>query len=227
MSLAITVLPAILFVFCFFFPKSIQFLYSTGKYDEGKVYLEKLMKNTKSDTSNLDKLALKLERISIRQKEATKVANNGTTFQELVSPNFRLVSLQVCVIFFVACLGNYGFMLNSGNLGGNLLVNNVWMSFFDLLGYFVMAPLMDRFGRVKTLSVSYALTGICIFASSIIAVYATETLAITITSNALGLLLFSLVEYLNLLIQFILVNYSMPLLLELYLRIHQSFIQLI
>ena len=29
-----------LFIFCFFLPKSIQFLYSRGKYDEGRFYLE-------------------------------------------------------------------------------------------------------------------------------------------------------------------------------------------
>ena len=63
-ALTLSILPLVLFIFCFFLPKSLQFLYSRGDYEEGKLYLKRFMKYTNTDDSILEKLSLKLERIS-------------------------------------------------------------------------------------------------------------------------------------------------------------------
>lgn len=171
-ALTLSILPLVLFIFCFFLPKSLQFLYSRGDYEEGKLYLKRFMKYTNTDDSILEKLSLKLERISSRQNQNKN--DSGNAWSEIFGSNYIRITIQVCLIFFVACLGNYGFLLNPSGLQGNILMNNIYMSFFDMLGYLVMAPMLDYFGRVRTLTGAYSITGGSIIISSLITYFFPE-----------------------------------------------------
>lgn len=63
-ALLLSLYPFILLSLCFYLPKSLQFVYSNGKYDEGKLHLKRFMKKTGSDVSKLNELSSKLEQIS-------------------------------------------------------------------------------------------------------------------------------------------------------------------
>ena len=63
-ALLLSLYPLILLSLCFYLPKSLQFVYSNGKYDEGKLNLKRFMKKTRSDVSKLNELSSKLEQIS-------------------------------------------------------------------------------------------------------------------------------------------------------------------
>ena len=60
------------------------------------------------------------------------------------------------------------------------------MSFFDMLGYLVMAPLLDYFGRVKTLTGAYSITGGSIIISSLITYFFPDVAFLGTVCRVLG-----------------------------------------
>jgi len=60
------------------------------------------------------------------------------------------------------------------------------MSFFDMLGYLVMAPLLDYFGRVRTLTGAYSITGGSIIISSIITYFFPDVAFLGTVCRVLG-----------------------------------------
>ena len=63
-SLTITVLPVIGIIVAFLMPESIFYLYGSGKFKQGKLELESLIKRTNGDLTKLDELSAKLADIS-------------------------------------------------------------------------------------------------------------------------------------------------------------------
>ena len=60
------------------------------------------------------------------------------------------------------------------------------MSFFDMLGYLVMAPLLDYFGRVRTLTGAYSITGGSIIISSLITYFFPDVAFLGTVCRVLG-----------------------------------------
>ena len=61
--------------------------------------------------------------IKSRQNENKNASGNA--WGEIFGSNYIRITVEVCLIFFVACLGNYGFLLNPSGLKGNILMNNI------------------------------------------------------------------------------------------------------
>lgn len=156
--------------------------YSSGRTEEGHRELVNLMTNTNTDTSNAARLSAELSHIS----EQTDREDASSSFIEIWSPTYRLVTLQSCAIFFCACLGNYGFLLNPASLSGNLLLNNIYMAFFDALGYFLTGYFLNKMGRVRLLKLTFFLTGFFIISSAVISLQATDENVLGGISKALG-----------------------------------------
>ena len=106
---------------------------------------------------------------------------------EIWTPVYRLVTAQNCIIFFAACLGNYGFLLNPASLSGNLLLNNVYMAFFDALGYLLTGLFLNTLGRVRLLKWSFFGTFFFILTSATISVNASDVNYLGSLSKILGI----------------------------------------
>ena len=63
-SLAITILPLLGVLVALLMPESIFYLYGAGKFKQGKIELESLMKQTNADLTKLDELSAKLTDLS-------------------------------------------------------------------------------------------------------------------------------------------------------------------
>ena len=56
-------------------------------------------------------------------------------------------------------MGSMGMFLDASGDSSQLLVTNLWLAFFDSLGYLVLPLALDFFGRVKTHVFSFGMMG--------------------------------------------------------------------
>ena len=60
------------------------------------------------------------------------------------------------------------------------------MSFFDMIGYIVMAPLLNYLGRNKALTGSFAITGVTIIVSTLLQYFLSDNSFIGVLCQVLG-----------------------------------------
>ena len=88
----------------------------------------------------------------------SKVEVKGNA-SELLQARYRPVALKCSFIIFSAAMGSMGMFLDASGDSSQLLVTNLWLAFFDSLGYLVLPFALDYFGRVKTHVFSFSMMG--------------------------------------------------------------------
>ena len=72
---------------------------------------------------------------------------------------------------FAACMGSLGVFLDTSNEPQMLLIDNLWLSFFDMVGYLLVPLVLDTLGRVKGHTVCFTVFAICLLATHCLKAY--------------------------------------------------------
>ena len=139
----ITLLPAIIQVFLFkSTPESPRWLVSKGRNREAEEIL--------GETALVNK-GQRIKVLLRRQSEAKKDVNTKGIISIFMHRATCLITLNLCILFFVNSLVYYGLSLNVKNLGGNLYVNFILNALVEFPSYAATFALMYLMGRCKAL----------------------------------------------------------------------------
>lgn len=110
------------------------------------------------------------------------------TMRNLFDSVFASYTLRISIMFLVSCMCNFYMVLSVDELTGNTLQNNAIMAGFDATGYLLLGFSLNKFGRVRHLTVTFICSGLLVVISSIIQYYSDTSDATIVTiCNALGM----------------------------------------
>ena len=115
-------------------------------------------------TENLDELCQKLEEIS--ESEETE----KSSISSLLTPLYRPSTIGCVMIMLAANLSAICLFLGSGE-PERLLIDNLLLSLFDMIGVVSMSFFLDKFGRPRTVIACYLVIGTNLILSSAISYY--------------------------------------------------------
>ncbi|CAH0552808.1 unnamed protein product [Brassicogethes aeneus] len=143
----------LIITFIWIVPESVRWSLSKGRIEEAKKTLRKVAKvNHKELSENtLDKLSLMMQDEPIKSKNP---------FREVLQSTPIMLRLINCCFCWITCAFLfYGLTLNSVALAGNSYLDFILSAVVEIPAYISCNFIVDRWGRRKTLSWSYILTG--------------------------------------------------------------------
>ncbi|CAK1581248.1 unnamed protein product [Parnassius mnemosyne] len=153
--------------------ESVRWLLSKGRNNEAANVLKKAMKMNNVDLSN-DVLAplYKLGRAEDFEKvknetqneEIQKEVKKSSTFIQVIKSRIIRKRVLVCSFLWITCtFVYYGLSINSVSLAGNKYINFMLVAFVEIPANFVCLLVLDRYGRKRTLIITYVLSAcLCI-----------------------------------------------------------------
>ena len=100
-----------------------------------------------------------------------KTAEVKGNASELLQAHYRPVALKCSFLIFAGAMGSLGMFLDTSGNSSQLLTTNLWIAFFDSLGYLAIPLALDYFGRVKTHVYSFTIIGVCLIVSQFVKEY--------------------------------------------------------
>ena len=122
------------------------------------------MKQSGVGTANLDELCQKLEEIS--ESENTEKSSISSLLTSLYRPS----TIGCVMMMFSSNLSAISLFLGSGE-PGRLLIDNLLLSLFDMVGVVCMSFFLDKFGRPRTLVACFLVIGTNLILSTTINTY--------------------------------------------------------
>ena len=154
--------------------------FRAGNFKRGRSSLKQLMRRTNTPLSNLDEIAERLTSVSEAQD-----TDEGSSIFNLFNQNYRRVTFMCYFCMFAACMGSLGVFLDTSNDPQMLLVDNLWLSFFDMIGYLLVPLVLDTLGRVKGHTVCFVVFSSCLLATHCLKAYFDPTPTIRWTARIL------------------------------------------
>ena len=143
---------------------SICSCFSVKDYKNGRKTIKRFMEQSGVGTENLDELCQKLEEIS--ESEETE----KSSISSLLTPLYRPSTIGCVMIMLAANLSAICLFLGSGE-PERLLIDNLLLSLFDMIGVVSMSFFLDKFGRPRTVIACYLVIGTNLILSSAISYY--------------------------------------------------------
>jgi len=138
-------------IFCIAFywilPTSNAWLFSTGRFDEGREGVRKMGK--KYPDVNIDDGFIDELEYSVKEKMSGGGAASYTQLDLFKTPGIKRTTLIELVQWFSTKMVYYGLSLGAGALGGNVLVTNLIYGMVDFVCYLVLPFIIDskKIGR--------------------------------------------------------------------------------
>ncbi|KAI5651510.1 major facilitator superfamily domain-containing protein [Phthorimaea operculella] len=147
-------------IYVFFMNESARWLLSKGRRDEAVKILKSAAKINKLDPRKLelDSLGDPL----LKPENQTK--DKQTQFSKALRSSIIWKRLMICSFLWVTCsLVYYGMSINSVSLSGNRYISFMLVVLVEIPAYIVVAIVLDKYGRKKTLIPCYLLCAITSF----------------------------------------------------------------
>ncbi|RVE44804.1 hypothetical protein evm_010556 [Chilo suppressalis] len=157
-----------LFVFSYLWilNESVRWLLSKGKSVEAVQILRGAAKMNKVQLSEgLLAPLLEVEKVPLDDKEENEIPHTPkSTLAQAVRSSIILKRVVVCSFLWITCtFVYYGLSINSVSLAGNKYVNFMLVGFVEIPANFVCLLVLDKFGRKRTLIITYVLSAcLCI-----------------------------------------------------------------
>ncbi|KAL4711037.1 hypothetical protein ACJJTC_018002 [Scirpophaga incertulas] len=155
-----------LFVFSYLWilNESVRWLLSKGRSEEAVRILNKAAKLNNVELS--EELLAPLytyDKVPLTDNTNNEV-NQQSTFYQVIKSSIIMKRVVVCSFLWITCtFVYYGLSINSVSLAGNKYVNFILVVFVEIPANFVCLLVLDRFGRKKTLIITYILSAcLCI-----------------------------------------------------------------
>lgn len=100
----------------------------------------------------------------VKQAEQNNVNQNQSHFLQVIKSSIIRKRVFVCSFLWITCtFVYYGLSINSVSLAGNKYMNFMLVGFVEIPANFACLLVLDRFGRKKTLIITYVLSAcLCI-----------------------------------------------------------------
>ena len=128
------------------------------------------MIKTGTPLTKLDELSDKLILVSDSENSEEK-----SSITKLFTRDFRSITLMCYLCMFAACMASVGMFLDGGSDPEMLLINNVWLCLFDMIGYILLPMVLDKLGRVNAHALCFATMGTCLIVSRCLLIYCEVT----------------------------------------------------
>ncbi|XP_068622574.1 organic cation transporter protein-like [Battus philenor] len=161
--------PAIIVIsYLWILNESVRWLLSKKRHNEAVKILKKAIKMNKVDFSD-DSLSplYELSKVDETNKKETQeepAVKNESTFMRVLKSSIIRNRVLVCSFLWITCtFVYYGLSINSVSLAGNKYVNFMLVAFVEIPANFVCLFVLDKFGRKRTLIITYVLSAcLCI-----------------------------------------------------------------
>lgn len=149
--------------------ESVRWLLSKGRNDEAVTILRKAAKMNNVDLSDSALAPLHSEKTLPEEKDVEEPKKEESSFKRVFNSSIIRKRVFVCSFLWITCtFVYYGLSINSVSLAGNKYVNFMLVGFVEIPANFVCLLVLDRFGRKKTLIITYVLSAcLCISLSLI------------------------------------------------------------
>lgn len=171
MLLRVIYAPACLvFSYLWILNESVRWLISKGRSYEATSILKKAARMNSVTISEellspLYELVKKTDtENTIKITEENNVVKKQSHFSQVIKSSIIRKRVFVCSFLWITCtFVYYGLSINSVSLAGNKYVNFMLVGFVEIPANFVCLLVLDRFGRKKTLIITYVLSAcLCI-----------------------------------------------------------------
>ncbi|XP_048577052.1 solute carrier family 22 member 15-like [Nematostella vectensis] len=162
----ITSAPGLLFfVFWWFTPDSLRWYLVKGKFDDAKKVLVDVAKGC---GNNYTKQDFEFEEEHTFNIEHERLGDIRDLFHSRSMAHRTLVSWYC---WLVSGLVYYGISLSSTTIGGDMYLNFFLSALFEGIGMAIGIPLLDRFGRKKTIAASMCVAALAAIVAALLSQY--------------------------------------------------------
>ncbi|XP_066942600.1 organic cation transporter protein-like [Macrobrachium rosenbergii] len=177
------ILPALYFI-----DESPRWLITKGQHDKAVRVLRKAARWNNSELPPEAELRTLMQDIEEEAKKKRESAKCGASSAQTASAStvrkklfgilsrpllcstrrISLITVIMCVDYFVAATVFYGLSLNSTNFSADPFIYMILSGLMEIPAYSVTAPVIQKFGRKKTTIFGFAVTGVAILALAFI-----------------------------------------------------------
>ncbi|XP_064084803.1 organic cation transporter protein-like isoform X2 [Macrobrachium nipponense] len=177
------ILPALYFI-----DESPRWLITKGQHDKAVKVLQKAARWNNSELPSEAELRTLMQEIEEEAKRKRESAKDGassapktttSTIRKKLSgilsrpllcstKRISLITVIMCVDYFVAATVFYGLSLNGTNFSADPFIYMILSGLMEVPAYSVTAPVIQKFGRKKTTVFGFAVTGVAILALAFI-----------------------------------------------------------
>lgn len=160
----------LVFSYLWILNESVRWLISRGRSYEAVSILKKAAKmNSVALSEDLLSPLYELDKKTdtddtIKLTEENNLVNKQSHFSQVIKSSIIRKRLFVCSFLWITCtFVYYGLSINSVSLAGNKYVNFMLVGLVEIPANFVCLLVLDRYGRKKTLIITYVLSAcLCI-----------------------------------------------------------------
>lgn len=160
----------LVFFYLWILNESVRWLISKGRSYEAASILKKAAKmNSVELSEELLSPLYELDKKTdiddgVKHAQENNVADKKSNFLQVIKSSIIRKRVFVCSFLWITCtFVYYGLSINSVSLAGNKYVNFMLVGFVEIPANIVCLLVLDRFGRKKTLIITYVLSAcLCI-----------------------------------------------------------------
>ncbi|XP_050297353.1 solute carrier family 22 member 3-like isoform X2 [Anthonomus grandis grandis] len=157
--------PFVLISYTWLIPESIRWNISKGRIHDAKDTLRKIAKVNGTHISESDLAVLDSAVADLTHCTKTSLNSDSVLMAALKSKTLMFRFMACCVSWMTCTFLFYGLTFNSVSLvAGNKYLDFILTALIEIPAYFVCNIVIEKYGRKKTLIISYLLTGSVCFA---------------------------------------------------------------